>query len=244
MKLNIQMFSSTNKTTNLELSQYIGTDKPTYLGDYNSDMGKIDTAVHGNSVAISEVSGNYTNLSNRVGTLSDLGTTDKTSIVNAVNEVNTNTNSNTTNIGSLSNLETSNKSTIVNAINSVVEKFNMSDITNYSTGTLDDGSHQSDLIACDITVAMNSDKSICKIYGQVATNNGNNSKLTLPTSFDVDSAFYVNYVGTKYNRTSFTLTGFGGITFNANGTISLDIGNGVAITKFDPVVIFVKSFND
>lgn len=34
--------SSTNKTPNYELSQYVGTDKPTYLGDYNSDMLKID----------------------------------------------------------------------------------------------------------------------------------------------------------------------------------------------------------
>ena len=34
--------SSTNKTTNYNLSQYIGTDKPTYLGDYNGDMLKID----------------------------------------------------------------------------------------------------------------------------------------------------------------------------------------------------------
>lgn len=39
--------SSTNKTANYSLSQYIGTDKPTYLGDYNSDMQKIDTAIHG-----------------------------------------------------------------------------------------------------------------------------------------------------------------------------------------------------
>lgn len=38
--------SSTNKTTYYDLSQYIGTDKPTYLGDYNSDMTKIDTAIH------------------------------------------------------------------------------------------------------------------------------------------------------------------------------------------------------
>lgn len=43
---------STNKTTNYSLSQYIGTDKPTYLGDYNSDMLKIDNAIHGvNSTA-------------------------------------------------------------------------------------------------------------------------------------------------------------------------------------------------
>lgn len=34
--------SSTKKTTNYNLTQYVGTDKPTYLGDYNSDMLKID----------------------------------------------------------------------------------------------------------------------------------------------------------------------------------------------------------
>lgn len=44
--------ASTNKTTNYELSQYIGTDKPTYLGDYNSDMLKIDTAMKANATAI------------------------------------------------------------------------------------------------------------------------------------------------------------------------------------------------
>ena len=38
--------SSTNKTSYYDLSQYIGTDKPTYLGDYNSDMSKIDGAIH------------------------------------------------------------------------------------------------------------------------------------------------------------------------------------------------------
>lgn len=39
--------SSTNKTTYYELSQYISTDKPTYLGDYNSDMSKLDAGIHG-----------------------------------------------------------------------------------------------------------------------------------------------------------------------------------------------------
>lgn len=41
--------SSTNKTTNYKLSQYIGTDKPTYLGDYNSDMLKIDNQLKANA---------------------------------------------------------------------------------------------------------------------------------------------------------------------------------------------------
>lgn len=41
--------SSTNRTTNYKLSQYVGTDKPTYLGDYNGDMLKIDTQLKANA---------------------------------------------------------------------------------------------------------------------------------------------------------------------------------------------------
>lgn len=37
--------SSTNKTATIELSQYVSTDKPTYLVDYNGDMLKIDNAI-------------------------------------------------------------------------------------------------------------------------------------------------------------------------------------------------------
>ncbi len=37
----------TNHTTNYEFSQFVGTDKPTFLGDYNGDMQKIDTAIKG-----------------------------------------------------------------------------------------------------------------------------------------------------------------------------------------------------
>lgn len=38
--------SSTNKTTNYDLSQFIGTDKPKWLSDYNGDMSKIDAAIN------------------------------------------------------------------------------------------------------------------------------------------------------------------------------------------------------
>lgn len=72
--------SSTNKTANYELSQYIGTDKPTYLGDYNSDMSKIDAQMKANATAASqakssagtalakaeEVEGRYDSLNNSV----------------------------------------------------------------------------------------------------------------------------------------------------------------------------------
>lgn len=35
----------TNKTTNYELSQFAGTDRPSWIDDYNADMTKIDTAI-------------------------------------------------------------------------------------------------------------------------------------------------------------------------------------------------------
>lgn len=37
--------ASTNKTVNLTLSQYVDTDTPTWLGDYNADMLAIDNGV-------------------------------------------------------------------------------------------------------------------------------------------------------------------------------------------------------
>lgn len=40
--------SYTNKTPNYDLPQYVGTDKPTYLGDFNETMLKIDEALHTN----------------------------------------------------------------------------------------------------------------------------------------------------------------------------------------------------
>ena len=43
--------SSTNKTTNYELSQFIGSDKPAWLVDYNGDMSKIDIQMKANADA-------------------------------------------------------------------------------------------------------------------------------------------------------------------------------------------------
>lgn len=41
--------TATNKTTNYELSQFVGTDRPTWLGDYNGDMSKIDKQLKQNA---------------------------------------------------------------------------------------------------------------------------------------------------------------------------------------------------
>lgn len=36
--------SATNKTANYELPKFVGTDKPSWLTDFNGAMTKIDTA--------------------------------------------------------------------------------------------------------------------------------------------------------------------------------------------------------
>lgn len=44
--------SSTNSTTNYGLSQFISTDCPAWLGDYNQDMAKIDTQMKNNATGV------------------------------------------------------------------------------------------------------------------------------------------------------------------------------------------------
>ena len=41
--------TATNHTKNYNLSQFAGTDRPTWLGDYNGDMTKIDTQLKRNA---------------------------------------------------------------------------------------------------------------------------------------------------------------------------------------------------
>lgn len=41
--------TATNHTENYNLSQFVGTDRPTWLGDYNGDMTKIDAQLKQNA---------------------------------------------------------------------------------------------------------------------------------------------------------------------------------------------------
>lgn len=46
--------TATNHTENYNLSQFAGTDRPTWLGDYNDDMAKIDAQMKANADAIEQ----------------------------------------------------------------------------------------------------------------------------------------------------------------------------------------------
>ena len=81
--------SSTNKTTNYELSQFIGTDKPAWLTDYNSDMSKIDGGIAAAKSTADGADGKADANATSIGDLTNLQTTAKTNLVAAVNEVET-----------------------------------------------------------------------------------------------------------------------------------------------------------
>lgn len=131
IKLNIQRFSSTNKTTNYELSQYVSSDLPTYLVDYNSDMSKIDTGINAAQTTADTASTAATNAQTAaetaqgtantavtnaatadgkavqaqtdIGTKANLTTVVKTDLVSAINEVNSTASTNSTDIGLIKN---------------------------------------------------------------------------------------------------------------------------------------------
>ena len=58
--------ASTNKTTNYELSQFEGTDKPSWEADYNADMLSIDTNLKAVSDVADGASGSISSLADRV----------------------------------------------------------------------------------------------------------------------------------------------------------------------------------
>lgn len=111
---------STNKTPNYNLSQYIGTDKPTYLGDYNSDMLKIDTQMQLNA----ESSSNAVSTANAVKTGLDTIKNSVEEITSGLNEANRNIAANTTLINSVNTVATSANNNANNANTTANENAN------------------------------------------------------------------------------------------------------------------------
>lgn len=135
-----------NYTSFYSLSQIEPTDKPTWLVMYNSDMLKIDTAIHqaqstadgavtAAGAAQSTADGAVSNLATLSGTVGSLGDTLSTAVgnINTINSLIGNGTPTTTDQtligainelhadqGALSDLSTTDKSSFVSAINSVL----------------------------------------------------------------------------------------------------------------------------
>lgn len=114
---------STNKTTNYELSQFLGTDKPAWLQDYNGDMQKIDTGIHNAKTA-----------ADNAQNAADAAQEDATSALSGISDINTELggveNSLSSAIGSINTINsligngtpTTTDQTIIGAINEINAK--------------------------------------------------------------------------------------------------------------------------
>lgn len=248
--------ASTNKTTNYELSQYIGSDKPTYLGDYNSDMLKIDTGMKANETASTANAGSISTINNNIGTMSSLETT-ASNLVGAINEVKGTGDTNATNItnvdnkiGDLSNLESVVKTNVVNAINSVIENFNLTSINNFSgneisvtNGTLRGGS---------ITVASNQEGSLGKIYGVVnITCSGTSSPtISIQTDLRPTSNITINSGVISLNAGTNFIPSYSDLTISTAGVVSFRVWNTNSINNaqyncvLPACLYFIEDFGD
>lgn len=143
MNLNIQLFGHTNETDNYDLPQFVGSDKPTWLGDFNeamsaidagiaenaSDISSLDTRVTSAEGTASQASTDVASLQSTVSTLSSSVTSvtttannaqsTATSALNTANTADGKADTANTNIGTLSNLNTTAKTNLVSAINEV-----------------------------------------------------------------------------------------------------------------------------
>lgn len=82
--------ASTNKTTTLDLSQFVGTDKPDWLTDYNDDMEKIDTWATTTDSDVSDANNKATqamNTANAASTAANAATTAASNAVTVANSI-------------------------------------------------------------------------------------------------------------------------------------------------------------
>lgn len=242
--------ASTNKTSNYELSQFLGTDKPAWLSDYNTDMSKIDTQMKANADAATAASGSATTANTAIGTLANLTTDDKTSVVAAINEVDSHADTAQNTANTASNTASGASTKADNALAGLA-KFNL---TNNSTLTplTDKGSISGAYTA--MYFATDSTSSIFKVYGRIRLDVGTatgTATITLgTTSLRPSSSYTINsaaIVSREYTDGSVEVVSTD-ITVATNGEITIAPLTLTYIQKFlitlPPCLYFNTDFGD
>lgn len=237
--------SSTNKTTNYELSQFLGTDKPAWLSDYNTDMSKIDTQMKANADGVAAVSGSASAATTAIGTLANLNTEVKTDLVSSINEVvsDVTTAQNTANAAS----------TAANTANTNVAKFNLSNVS-AQTVTANKGTVDG---VTNVRFATDTTSSVFKIYGRINLLNlrGQTGTLTVnlgQTSLRPSAAYTISCAAIVYRlfASGVSDTVPRDLQVNTDGTItltdttSLNSGMDSLVFMIPPCLYFNTDFGD
>lgn len=256
--------SSTNKTTNYELSQYIGSDKPTYLGDYNSDMQKIDSQMKVNNTSSASANSKADTNATNIGTMSSLETT-SSNLVDAINEVNAKSgdlnelespettdlvsavNSVNEKIGNTIDLNTINKNNTVSAINEIINYFNLNTHQVFSGQNVTNRTNVGNLSIFSVTLSRNSNSDFFKLHGiiQVTPNSAGNVYFEIPTNLTISKEYNIANAGMVINTAGANsrLT----LTLKTNGNIQFGFysNNGLAQFIYLPPCLYInKDFSD
>lgn len=226
LKLDIQRFSSTNKTANYELPQFVGTDKPTWLGDINQAMYDIDAGMHENasdietmasdvasaSAAASQASQDVAGLTSTVNTLSSNVTAVTTTANNAqqtatsaLNTANTANGKADTNASAISDIQSD-----VGDIQAELDEFNFDTFTTITKDNTTASNVNSDYQVADLVLATNShNKTIFKLYGTIL------GKLTTHSSTG-----YIAFQSALRPETDITINGAGVCGYETGGNVN------------------------
>ena len=225
--------SSTNKTTNYKLSQYVGTDKPTYLGDYNGDMLKIDTQMKANADAATnaEVS------AGEAVTKATQAQTDIDNINRRVSSAETNITQLQTTVKSQGENITQISNTATNAQNSAKAANNKADSVEQELNNFGKWSGQLNLEGFDVATIRgtlkgnyNNDLKLLSIYGDwsyTAPQTGNHKLGALPSSIPAPKENRNIYAACTVvgNDTGLTQVN-ASIVIGTDRSITIDYGDG------------------
>ena len=219
--------ASTNHTTNYELSQYIGTDKPTYLTDYNGDMLKIDTAIKNAKDTADTAGSAVVTAQNKANSAYDLADGANTT----ANSADGKADANATAIQALSdylNINTYKDLVVTGATNA--------NVTNNI-----------------MKIARNTDGTLAKVYGAITMEIPANGTVVITlnaqdgTGIEPDEDITISCAGINYSSHTQENPGYNHITFKTNGDIIITF-YGYTNEKhriiYPPCLYFVKNFGD
>ena len=242
--------ASTNKTTNYQLSQFLGTDKPAWLSDYNTDMNKIDSGMKENADSATAAIGAANSATTNIGDMTALTTEVKTDLVGAVNEVNVkattaqNTATTASSTATTAQTTANQASTKVNELASYLSMTNTGKVASNNI-TISAGSISSK----NVNYASNADGTLGKLYGWIfGVNIPSATTITITNlPFNVTEDFEV--LGTAFAQDSADKTMYyPAIQFKTNNTATISFPAGYAgITLniyFIASLIFMQNFGD
>jgi hypothetical protein len=269
MKLDIQMFASTNKTANYELPQFVGTDKPTWLGDINgamtaidagmaenkADIESMDTRVSSAEASASSASQAVTTLTGRVATV-ESGVSSATSTANNAQQTATSALNTANTANGKADSNTSDISSLTTRVSTCENNISLFNLNTFTTATLTKVSGNYTIASgSQITVATNSDGSLAKVYGVITCNNVQTAgTLRITTSLRPESAITINGGLLRHNNDSNAshpgrLLASPSFTINTDGTIDIEpvwtsYAGETCRFVFINSLLFIKDFGD